>query len=102
MYIIIVANKYACLKITRRLFMNDWEAFKKVICFFKQKTAYEIRISDWSSDVCSSDLGDWSRRRLKAKARKEQHGGRCALPHLLHGVAAGNEVPYVSLGRGCQ
>src|SRR3546814_5569070 len=25
-------------------------------CFFKQKTAYELRISDWSSDVCSSDL----------------------------------------------
>ena len=25
--------------------------------FFKQKTAYEIRIRDWSSDVCSSDLG---------------------------------------------
>src|SRR3546814_12211264 len=29
--------------------------------FFKQKTAYEMRISDWSSDVCSSDL---PRRRL--------------------------------------
>src|SRR3546814_7725349 len=30
-----------------------------MICvfFFKQKTAYEMRISDWSSDVCSSDLG---------------------------------------------
>src|SRR3546814_14323732 len=27
--------------------------------FFKQKTAYEMRISDWSSDVCSSDLGSW-------------------------------------------
>src|SRR3546814_11442113 len=27
-----------------------------VIFFFKQKTAYEVRISDWSSDVCSSDL----------------------------------------------
>src|SRR3546814_4179098 len=27
-----------------------------LICFFKQKTAYEMRISDWSSDVCSSDL----------------------------------------------
>src|SRR3546814_443726 len=27
-----------------------------VFCFFEQKTAYEIRISDWSSDVCSSDL----------------------------------------------
>src|SRR3546814_1091987 len=26
--------------------------------FFKQKTAYEMRISDWSSDVCSSDLGN--------------------------------------------
>src|SRR3546814_5855104 len=27
-----------------------------IFFFFKQKTAYEIRISDWSSDVCSSDL----------------------------------------------
>src|SRR3546814_3712105 len=34
------------------------------IFFFKQKTAYEMRISDWSSDVCSSDLvllqGSWA------------------------------------------
>src|SRR3546814_1217630 len=39
--------------------------FRMVVCrsciscmifFFKQKTAYEVRISDWSSDVCSSDL----------------------------------------------
>src|SRR3546814_7790733 len=29
-----------------------------VFFFFKQKTAYEMRISDWSSDVCSSDLED--------------------------------------------
>src|SRR3546814_2181215 len=32
-----------------------------VVCFvffFKQKTAYEMRISDWSSDVCSSDLAE--------------------------------------------
>src|SRR3546814_1335296 len=28
----------------------------KLFFFFKQKTAYEMRISDWSSDVCSSDL----------------------------------------------
>src|SRR3546814_4158271 len=27
-----------------------------MLFFFKQKTAYEMRISDWSSDVCSSDL----------------------------------------------
>src|SRR3546814_7772888 len=30
--------------------------FYLVFFFFKQKTAYEMRISDWSSDVCSSDL----------------------------------------------
>src|SRR3546814_10734616 len=34
--------------------------------FFKQKTAYELRISDWSSDVCSSDLD--SRRLLLRRA----------------------------------
>src|SRR3546814_5221760 len=28
-----------------------------LLFFFEQKTAYEVRISDWSSDVCSSDLG---------------------------------------------
>src|SRR3546814_1089925 len=31
--------------------------------FFKQKTAYEMRISDWSSDVCSSDLLTFSKTR---------------------------------------
>src|SRR3546814_7961628 len=30
--------------------------FMYIFFFFKQKTAYEMRISDWSSDVCSSDL----------------------------------------------
>src|SRR3546814_10449534 len=35
--------------------------------FFKQKTAYEMRISDWSSDVCSSDLVPVSRRREASK-----------------------------------
>src|SRR3546814_7397351 len=40
--------------------------------FFKQKTAYEMRISDWSSDVCSSDLGDG--RRGARDARFSQRG----------------------------
>src|SRR3546814_6393579 len=35
-----------------------------VFFFFKQKTAYEMRISDWSSDVCSSDLNARSRARV--------------------------------------
>src|SRR3546814_5039062 len=39
--------------------------------FFKQKTAYEMRISDWSSDVCSSDLRD---RRAQAEPRKPVPG----------------------------
>src|SRR3546814_10554348 len=35
-----------------------WQALDCFFFFFKQKTAYELRISDWSSDVCSSDLTD--------------------------------------------
>src|SRR3546814_7994455 len=34
------------------------------VFLFKQKTAYEMRISDWSSDVCSSDLGGYHFERL--------------------------------------
>src|SRR3546814_4448113 len=37
-----------------------------LVFFFKQKTAYEMRISDWSSDVCSSDLGAQSAKCLDA------------------------------------
>src|SRR3546814_6864523 len=36
-----------------------------MIIFFKQKTAYEMRISDWSSDVCSSDLEEASGARAR-------------------------------------
>src|SRR3546814_7293015 len=34
----------------------QWRCVYMLFFFFKQKTAYELRISDWSSDVCSSDL----------------------------------------------
>src|SRR3546814_7826670 len=37
-------------------FLICFSLFHFVFFFFKQKTAYEMRISDWSSDVCSSDL----------------------------------------------
>src|SRR3546814_8439817 len=48
-----------------------------VFFFFKQKTAYEMRISDWSSDVCSSDLVpfgviDADRRRLLHPRRADR------------------------------
>src|SRR3546814_5166089 len=39
--------------------------------FFKQKTAYEMRISDWSSDVCSSDLS--YSQRLQARDARRCH-----------------------------
>src|SRR3546814_4113823 len=37
-----------------------------IFFFFKQKTAYEMRISDWSSDVCSSDLAGGFSQRIRA------------------------------------
>src|SRR3546814_7842810 len=42
--------------------------------FFKQKTAYEMRISDWSSDVCSSDLRRQAERRRTCRTGMEQWG----------------------------
>src|SRR3546814_4950720 len=40
-----------------------------IFFFFKQKTSYEMRISDWSSDVCSSDLYyNWSGQPWKTQA----------------------------------
>src|SRR3546814_643791 len=44
--------------------------------FFKQKTAYEMRISDWSSDVCSSDLSPSGRRISAACAISPREAAR--------------------------
>src|SRR3546814_8563213 len=41
--------------------------------FFKQKTAYEMRISDWSSDVCSSDLNVIRRSVFTAHINHDRH-----------------------------
>src|SRR3546814_16533348 len=51
--------------------------------FFKQKTAYEMRISDWSSDVCSSDLGrrrGGNGRGASGRSCERRGGGRNAPP----------------------
>src|SRR3546814_1790244 len=62
-----------------------------VFFFFKQKTAYEMRISDWSSDVCSSDLrGDPAGAAVAGRDHdllKQQHAGlvgrdTCRLPRF--------------------
>src|SRR3546814_10639887 len=53
--------------------------------FFKQKTAYEMRISDWSSDVCSSDLAEIERlpREIVARGETVDDAGIGCLRHLL-------------------
>src|SRR3546814_1638353 len=50
------------------------------VLFFKQKTAYELRISDWSSDVCSSDLHAIAVETVarRALARKDPAGDEAA------------------------
>src|SRR3546814_5355287 len=51
-------NLWRCGRIHRRTHVGTMKPQLLVyqFFFFKQKTAYEMRISDWSSDVCSSDL----------------------------------------------
>src|SRR3546814_8516329 len=73
--------------------------FMAVFCF-KQKTAYEMRISDWSSDVCSSDLASDAYfpylaiapdvAGARAAARSDRHGERCrACTRAGHGPVRG-------------
>src|SRR3546814_10675218 len=62
--------------------------------FFKQKTAYEMRISDWSSDVCSSDLV-W----LPPKPeRKTRHLTRPEFDRFLDGMVAPHARLYALIG----
>src|SRR3546814_19364737 len=65
--------------------MRDvWWFVCSVICFFKQKTAYEMRISDWSSDVCSSDLLEPEWVIIENVSALRTRG----LDVILHGLAA--------------
>src|SRR3546814_3465304 len=58
-----------------------------VFFFFKQKTAYEMRISDWSSDVCSSDL-------IKAQTRVEP-GKAYTIDEALKIVQGNSKAKFV-------
>src|SRR3546814_5680016 len=66
--------------------------------FFKQKTAYEMRISDWSSDVCSSDLV------LEADdllaLQQVRQGGRHVADLVVDRLGAPARQPLVGIGRG--
>src|SRR3546814_15484362 len=72
-----------------------------IFFFFKQKTAYEMRISDWSSDVCSSDLAADQRQQVAGQivtGLGEQAGhlavGQCGLADLAErgGAAHGGNL----------
>src|SRR3546814_10842294 len=70
----------------------DWSLDRvsiSICCFFfvKQKTAYEMRISDWSSDVCSSDL---------AEGRERIHGPLAR--RSAAEVAVGDDDPGLAVG----
>src|SRR3546814_7130338 len=64
--------------------------------FFKQKTAYEMRISDWSSDVCSSDLTDGIVRHHVDDAQAHEGGEADRRPAVVgehqEGAAVGDEA----------
>src|SRR3546814_7826679 len=67
--------------------------------FFKQKTAYELRISDWSSDVCSSDLAHRGEHRRKPAADDEANriGGKMGLERSVE-IEAPAEIDIVDVG----
>src|SRR3546814_5010415 len=61
-----------------------------VFFFFKQKTAYEMRISDWSSDVCSSDLAASGTVPAKGAVPEPMPDGRSAT--LVRGLGGVDQV----------
>src|SRR3546814_17971645 len=69
-----------------------------IFLFFKQKTAYEMRIRDWSSDVCSSDLGCASIPGV-AEMVEEQLGVQTVVANPLAQMTLGPRVPAHALAR---
>src|SRR3546814_9842318 len=61
--------------------------FGFVFFFFKQKTAYEMRISDWSSDVCSSDLRQRPALQQVDDGQRDQLLGKVIRPVIVRAVA---------------
>src|SRR3546814_10599143 len=67
--------------------------------FFKQKTAYELRISDWSSDVCSSDLNHPSQNCPSSRCSKRNgQRGTDDCPLLVQPPSAGFDFTGIGLG----
>src|SRR3546814_9267152 len=71
-----------------------------VVClfffFFKQKTAYEMRISDWSSDVCSSDLVHWATVQRIEAAGHDKPGVQARSIEAVHKALATQGVEFLN------
>src|SRR3546814_19188316 len=70
------------------------------ILFFKQKTAYEMRISDWSSYVCSSDLLAGFQARWPAHRRRYQLARGAAPAASIHGMGGKTDLMSAALING--
>src|SRR3546814_18853897 len=72
--------------------------------FFKQKTAYEMRISDWSSDVCSSDLSVYEAATQSSLTRRNRNFSPFSRLHVFNRPVA-DTPSHKSQGRmtdGCR
>src|SRR3546814_8617797 len=73
---------------------DEWCGLLLHFFFFKQKTAYEMRISDWSSDVCSSDLTEIFRQCRRIEQLQEGYRGRGVRDDLPGGDAFARDKPH--------
>src|SRR3546814_2929969 len=80
--------------------------FLALFFFFKQKTAYEMRISDWSSDVCSSDLVAEAAERIDGRGLGLRALHQFEQPHVARrveevgdGEIGGEAVRQAQIGR---
>src|SRR3546814_3963708 len=93
-YFVISSDRIAIMLFCRSIFF-----------FFKQKTAYEMRISDWSSDVCSSDLptivfmqSGYNVYTLQQAARRSWRIGQQQAVRVIYlGYAATSQMTCLSL-----
>src|SRR3546814_2829799 len=69
-----------------------------VVIFFKQKTAYEMRISNWSSDVCSSDLVAAIRQEMEAI--KREVGVKGTLEQFFDHIRTDPKLKYPNTAAG--
>src|SRR3546814_4086184 len=93
-----VCDARCLIKVSSPLSLNDRRLDRILFFFFKQKTAYEMRISDWSSDVCSSDLRGPS---ATHRANPVRHPDRISRPPSANGHHKAMRSEERRVGKEC-